>query len=92
MKVEVFSLLEKELPDYEMRDVVEVRIDGETVFSVYDSEPEDATLENSFKDCYRVGQLMQQAYEAGQKGESFVLIEEKVSGDILWDYEKKDNL
>jgi hypothetical protein len=84
MKVEIFTLPDAELIDYSNRDVVEVRVDGRTVWSVYDSDPKDATLRGSFADCYRVDVLMKLAYEAGVNKQRIEFIKKKVSGDILW--------
>lgn len=85
MRVEVLSLPDHELSDYDYRDVVEIRVDGKLVWQVYDSEPEDNTLNRAFKDCRRVDALMRLAYDAGVRGEKFDVVKRKVSGDILWD-------
>jgi len=84
MLVEIFSLPPLELVDYEDRDVVEVRVDGSLVWSVYDSDPKDATLRGSFKDCYRVDALIKLAYEAGKRKEELEIVKKQVSGDTLW--------
>lgn len=84
MKVEVLSLPDIELNDYDHRDVVEVRVDGKLVWQVYDDEPEDSNLNRSFKDCRRVDVLMKIAYDAGVRGEKCEIIKRKVSGDTLW--------
>lgn len=85
MRVEVLSLPDHELSDYDYRDVVEIRVDGKLVWQVYDSEPEDSSLNRSFKDCRRVDALMRLAYDAGVRGERLDIVKRKVSGDILWD-------
>jgi len=84
MRVEISSLPDIELHDYDFRDVVEVRIDGKLVWQVYDDEPEDSTLNRSFKDCRRVDALMKLAYDAGVRGEKLEIVKQKVSGEVLW--------
>ena len=84
MKVEILSLPDYELKDYDYLDVVEVRIDGKTVWSVFDDEPNGAKLSDSFKDCYRVDVLMKLAYQAGLKKEKLEITKRKVPGDELW--------
>jgi len=84
MKVEISSLPDIELRDYDNRDVVEVRVDGKLVWQVYDDEPKYSSLKRSFKDCYRVDALMKLAYDAGVRREERRVVKEKVSGDILW--------
>lgn len=84
MKVEVLSLPDFELHDYQDRDVLEVRIDGKRVFSIYDSYPQDANLKGSFADCKKIDVLMQMAYDAGKRGEKIEFIKKQVPGDILW--------
>ena len=84
MKVEILSLPDYELKDYDYLDVVEVRIDGKTVWSVFDDEPNGAKLNGSFKDCYRVDVLMKAAYQAGLKKEKLEITKRKVPGDELW--------
>lgn len=74
MIVEVISRTEEELEDYDWRDKVEIKVDGQTVFYVADDEPEDSNLSRSFSDCFSIGDLMKKAYEAGKNGEDFELI------------------
>lgn len=87
MKVEVFSLPDFELHDYDNRDVLEVRVDGKKIVEVYDSYPQDANLKGSFADCNKIDQLMQMAYDAGKRGEPLEIVKKQVSGDILWQNE-----
>ncbi len=84
MKVEISSLPDRELRDYDDKDIVEVRVDGSLIWQVYDDDPKDSNLNRSFKDCRRVGILMKLAFDAGVRGEKFELIEGQVSGDLLW--------
>ncbi len=84
MKVEVSSLPNRELRDYDDKDVVEVRVDDSLIWQVYDDDPKLANLNHSFKDCRRVDALMRLAFDAGKRGEKFELIKEQVPGDLLW--------
>lgn len=49
----------------EWRSFLTIEIDGEEVFSVHDGEPEDNTLIRNFNDCYKVKELIEQAYQRG---------------------------
>jgi len=75
MKVEIKSLTDEAIGARDERDILEIFIDGERVFSVYDGEAEDATLSRDFNDCLKIGSLMQRAYNTGKEGGSFVLSE-----------------
>lgn len=88
MKVEILSLPDFELHDYDNRDVLELRINGEKVFEVYDSYPQDANLDGSFADCRKIGELLRLAHAAGKRGEELEIVEKKVPGDVLWEKEK----
>jgi hypothetical protein len=57
----------------DFRSSLSISIDGETKFSAYDGEPEDATLARDFNDCYSIPDLLKLAYEAGKRGEDFEL-------------------
>lgn len=74
MKVELRTRNEEELEDYDYRDMVEIYVDGEKVFSVQDDEPEDSNLSRAFSDCYNIDSLMKMAYEAGKRGEEFIIV------------------
>lgn len=87
MKVEIFSLPDFELHDYDNRDVLEVRVDGKKIMEVYDSYPEDANLKGSFSGCNKIDVLMSLAHEAGKNGEELKIIKKQVPGDILWEAE-----
>ena len=50
---------------------LEILIDGETVFSVCNAEPEDNTLSRNFSDCYNIPELLERAFLAGKNGETF---------------------
>lgn len=71
------TFVDEELYDY--RFGLTIKIDGEKVFSVYDGEPEDNSLERNFSDCHNIEDMMKRAYEAGKAGEPFEVerVEEK---------------
>ena len=71
MEVEIKSLTDEGVERRDYRNVLEIFVDGKRVFSVSDGEPEDATLSRDFNDCWKVGDLMKMAYEAGRTGEDF---------------------
>jgi len=73
MKIMHKSRAEADLDRYDYRDAYEIEIDGKTVFSVHDGEPEDNSLGRNFNDCYRITSLLKRAYEAGKNGEEFTI-------------------
>lgn len=81
MKIVITNRTEEEIERCDYRDAVEIKIDGRRVFSVRDDEPEDSNLSRSFSDVYKIGDLLQMAYNAGKNGEDFELINEE-SEDI----------
>lgn len=58
--------------------ILEIEIDGNSVFSVWDGEPEDANLSRDFADCFYVITLIQRAFDAGKNGETLEILYEKV--------------
>ena len=58
---------------------LDIVVDGESVFSVGDGEPEDNSLSRNFNDCYNIVALMRRAFEAGKRGEEFIF--EEKGGD-----------
>lgn len=56
--------------------------DGEEtiLFEVSDGEPEDSNLNRDFNDCYKVVELLKQAYEWGYDNQ-----------DISWETEEVDD-
>ena len=80
MKVTVKSLTEEASERRDYRQVLEISIYGKRVFRVSDGEPEDATLNRDFNDCYQVSDLMQRAYTVGQIGGSFEIEKVEVNG------------
>jgi len=71
MKVTVKSLSEKLYEKRDCRDMLEILIDGKSSFTVFDGEPEDATLARDFNDCWSIPGLMRVAFDAGKNGEDF---------------------
>ena len=78
MIVEIISLTEEAIKERDYCDAIKIEIDGKAVFSVYDGEPEDNTLNRNFNDCRKINNLMQKAYDAGKAGHSFEIIYLKV--------------
>ena len=73
MEVNVLSCSESQLEDRDYRDILEIYINGKREFIVGDGEPEDSNLSRDFNDCWKVTDLMRQAYDAGKNGEEFML-------------------
>tara|TARA_R110001599_G_C12062067_1_gene643264 strand:- start:441 stop:683 length:243 start_codon:yes stop_codon:yes gene_type:complete len=71
MNIELISRDEKALEEYDYRDFLEIKVNGNKVFRVRDGEPEDATLCRDFGDCWKIEGLMKAAFEAGKMGEEF---------------------
>lgn len=71
MKVTVVK--SEDTRDY--RNLLEIFVNDEQEFYAVDGEPEDNTLCRNFNDCYSIPALMRAAYEAGKRGEEFVLEE-----------------
>ena len=51
-----------------------IEVDGKERVSIGTPEPEDANLSRDFCDIYNIGNLLKLAYEAGQRGEDFEII------------------
>ena len=56
----------------------EVLIDGETVLSVGDGEPEDNNLSRNFSDILSLEDIFVKIHEAGKTGEHLQIIEENL--------------
>lgn len=69
MKIEIISLTEKARERIDYCDSIEIKINGIEMFSVYDGEPEDNTLNRNFRSCYNILPLIEMAYNAGKAGE-----------------------
>lgn len=75
MKVEVFTSSEKFSDAHDYRKFLEIRIDGKKAFRFLDGEPEDANLSRDFNAVFGIADAMKSAYEAGKRGDEFVLTE-----------------
>lgn len=73
MKVEMLSRSEDQIEKHDYNDKVVITIDGQTVFTVQDGEPEDNYTYRNFNDVYDIPNLLRKAYEAGVNGEEFQL-------------------
>ncbi len=79
MKITVKTLSDELSEKRDYRQVLEIHVNDEEVFSVSDGEPEDSNLSRDFSDCYSITDLMEQAYLAGKNGESFEVNEEIIT-------------
>ena len=80
MKVTVFISSEKYEEECDDRSFFVVKVDGKTKAQFHDGEPEDANILRDFNDVFTIPGLMQLAYDAGKRGEDFV-VEEIVSDE-----------
>lgn len=78
MNIRVLSLTEDAQEARDYRDALEIQIDGEKVFGVYDGEPEDSNLSRDFSDCKEIAALLMSAYTAGANGEEINIEYEEV--------------
>ncbi len=69
MDIKIINRSESKVEEYDYRNAIEFQEDGLTVLSFKDDEPEDSNLSRSFKDVYKIEQLLKDVYEAGVKGE-----------------------
>jgi hypothetical protein len=67
---------EKFLDDYDYRDFLAVSVNGNTVMSVHDGEPEDNNLGRNFSEVHNVVKLIRLAHEAGKAGEELTFVDE----------------
>ena len=71
MKITVKTLSDKALARRGFQNILELSIDDKPAFLVYDGRPEDSALSKNFHDCFSVADLMEEAWEAGKRGEPF---------------------
>ena len=71
MKVVERFRSEKAVEQCDDRNAMEIEINGTIEFRASDGEPEDATLNRDFNDCYNITNFMKAAYAAGKAGEEF---------------------
>jgi len=65
-----------------------ITADGEEVLDFCDGEPEDNNLSRNFADCFKILELVRNAYEAGRKGEPLEI--EEVSRAVSIDDDDDD--
>lgn len=68
MKVLELIRTEQRIEDLDYKEALKITIDGKSVFSVSDGEPEDSNLSRDFGDCFDVISLMEKMYNAGKSG------------------------
>ena len=78
MNIDVLSLTSKALEERDWQDVLEIRFNNRTVFTVHDGEPEDANLRRDFNDCLKIPDLLLKVYDAGKRGEEMIIKHKKV--------------
>lgn len=69
MVVMVFTEYDEEEGTAEL----EIKINGGRAFRVRDGETEDNNLSRNFSDCYKIADIIQQAYNAGKNGEDLTI-------------------
>jgi hypothetical protein len=77
MIIKIISRTEEEFERCEYRQAIKIEVDGRGIFEVHDGELEDSNLSRDFADCWKIPELMQMAYDAGKKGETFEIIKEE---------------
>jgi len=63
-------------PDYEHQAWLDITVNGKDRVNAYAGEPEDFSLERDLSFVYQIVPLMREAYEAGKRGEEFIVLEE----------------
>jgi len=71
MKLSVYSLTNEELKKRDYSNAFMLKINGKTVLSVADGEPEDNNLSRNFSDILSIPRLLQQVYDAGTLHDGF---------------------
>jgi hypothetical protein len=71
MKVKEISLSEKSCEENDYRDAFEIEVDGVSLFSFYDGEPEDSNMGRNFSDVRSIVGAMRLAHKAGKDGQEF---------------------
>lgn len=74
----MLTLTDEVVESNDYRNAIAIEIDGERKFEVIDGESEDANLSRDFSDCFNIENLMELAYDAGKKGETFEISYEEV--------------
>jgi hypothetical protein len=76
MKVELLRYSAGALEKRDWCGRIEYHVDGVPRFGLTENNgdcPEDYLFKRSLRDCLDIGKLMQEAHEAGRKGEDFTL-------------------
>ena len=79
MQITVIQSNYRFLEEYDYRCFYAIKVNGETKISFMDGEPEDANLGRDFSDIYSIPALLQEAYNAGKRGEEFIVKELDIS-------------
>lgn len=82
MKIETVYAVD----DYDGRSAYKIIVDGVSVASFHDGEPEDASLSRDFNDVFKITELMDMAYEAGKRGEEVTWEDKDISWSEFYDY------
>lgn len=78
MKIIVETPKEVENSYGDERDGITIKIDGARVFSIWEGEPEDMRMYRDLSDALSVPSLLKYAYEAGKRGEEFIIEEVEI--------------
>ncbi len=70
MKVTVFSRSDEQLDQNDYQDCLEIKVNGKRRFRVHDGELEDGNLARDFNDCFKITELMKEAFDSGKNGEN----------------------
>lgn len=76
------TLSEQGYCDNDYRSLLVIKRNGVKEMSFYDGEPEDANLSRDFRDCFSIMSLVEEAYEAGKRGDSWEFDYEEVDTQV----------
>lgn len=79
MKVEIIERSQEKVENCDWKSAIQIKIDGEVVFSISDGEPEDANLGRDFADVSKIPHLLTKAYQAGKAGDSLEMFHSESS-------------
>ena len=82
MRIKTTAASDKFLENNNYRYMFVIEVDGIRKAHFLDGESEDATICRDFSDVMSIPALMKSAYDAGKKGEEFV-VEECESDDFI---------
>lgn len=94
MRVKTMSPTDEAVSINNQRGFFTIEIDGKKTLSFYDGESGDSnnTILKNFKDIYNITRAMQSSYEAGRRGEEFIVAHEDVDVSKNEDAGKKEHL